>query len=324
MCRQVKARHCHGIPFNVDMGGTTRAGRAKSATGQSNQDAVHVARLDVAPTEPESMNQPSLYLAIVTDGVTHSRVGDGQEASQIACKVLTRILTSTAPAAASVEVLMRYLTECCLEAGERIVAAATQQIPQGVSVPESDMMSTTALIGLLRDQTLYLANVGDSRAYLIVDGRAEQLTVDGDVGCDLLASGVPPEEVQEMGPEGRALRYCLGACRLDVNGSLQCDTQRCAPIIASWPLRPGDIVLLCSDGLIEEGVFLHPEEAAAICNNQPDLSAQALAERLADAADARQREPSPQVPGGFGDNITCVILKITPTIMNNAGSPEHG
>ena len=50
-------------------------------------------------------------------------------------------------------------------------------------------MSTTALIGVLDGSDLYLANVGDSRAYLVASGLAEQLTVDGDVASSQLRQG---------------------------------------------------------------------------------------------------------------------------------------
>src|SRR5262249_61210049 len=72
-----------------------------------------------------------------------------------------------------------------------------------------DLMGTTLTAGWLQGNRLSLANLGDSRAYLIDDDMVEQLTVDGDLGSELLATGTPPEEVRELGGLGRALRVCV-------------------------------------------------------------------------------------------------------------------
>src|SRR5262249_40525202 len=129
-----------------------------------------------------------------------------------------------------------------------------------------------------------------------------------------------------------ALVACLGVAEVGPDGQARCATERCAPQVTHWPLRPGDVVLLCSDGLIEEGIFLAPAEAAAVVAKGTGSSAQALAEGLAAAAggargrgwaaqaraearaaggDARQRLPTPEEPEGSGDNITCVVIRVT-------------
>ena len=170
-------------------------------------------------------------------------------------------------------------------------------------------MSTTALIGILDGDELHLANVGDSRAYLVANGLAEQLTVDGDVASSQLALGTPPEQVQELGAAGKALRFCLGACRETESGELVVDVQRARPQISRWQLKPGDTMVLCSDGLVEERVFLEPEDLATIIEAGRDLTSQQLAEHLVAAADAKQRVPSPTEPNGYGDNITAIVLR---------------
>ena len=171
-------------------------------------------------------------------------------------------------------------------------------------------MSTTALIGILDGDELHLANVGDSRAYLVANGFAEQLTVDGDVASSQLALGTPPEQVQELGAAGKALRFCLGACRETGSGELVVDVERARPQISHWRLKPGDTIVLCSDGLVEERVFLEPEDLAAIIDARHDLTSQQLAENLVAAADAKQRLPSSTEPNGYGDNITAIVLRL--------------
>jgi serine/threonine protein phosphatase PrpC len=183
-------------------------------------------------------------------------------------------------------------------------------------VADNDIMSTTAVIGVWDGELLHLANSGDSRAYLVADGIAEQLTVDGDVGTSLLAAGMPPDEVQELGVTAKALRHCLGACTIGVEGIFQgkllSHPTRCMPTYSRWSLNPGDTVVYCTDGLIDEGVFLEPAEVAEIISTQTSLTAQQLAERLVSQADQKQRLPSSREPSGFGDNIACVVLRVLP------------
>jgi serine/threonine protein phosphatase PrpC len=173
-----------------------------------------------------------------------------------------------------------------------------------------DLMGSTLLAGWLEGNILSLANVGDSRAYLIDGGNVEQLTIDGDLGSELLASGVPPEEVKALGGMARGLRDCVGGCSVSPEGDLKILEDYCQPSLSRWPLLPGDVVVLCSDGLVEEGAFLEPEKMGEIVRSHPHLSAAALAEQLGQAADAMQRLPSPLEPDGFGDNITCIIIKV--------------
>jgi serine/threonine protein phosphatase PrpC len=186
----------------------------------------------------------------------------------------------------------------------------------------ADLMSTTAVVGYLDGDVLTLAGVGDSRAYLIRDGEAEQLTVDGDVRCAHLAAGAPPEAVRELGPDAQALYSCLGVCEVGPAGSLVCCPVRSLPQVHAWRLRPGDVVVLASDGLVEEGVFLEPhdlvrlvcearlyeQELLALILDQPPLPAVELARTFVAAARARHRDASSWEPQGCGDDITCIVL----------------
>src|SRR5262249_5386348 len=140
----------------------------------------------------------------------------------------------------------------------------------------------------------------------------EQLTVDADLGCALLLAGAPPENVIEMGSLAGALRTCVGGvCARNTEGELVIDEDRSKLVVARWPLLPGDVVVICTDGLVEDRVFLEPEDRAEWGRQHIDLPASALAVKLAEAADARQRLPSPKEPAGFGDNITCAVIKVT-------------
>jgi serine/threonine protein phosphatase PrpC len=297
---RAKMRQESPVPVTVEMAGATRCGQAKAALGRPNQDDL---RLLAFPAGDETQQ-----VAVVADGVSHARVGSGGVASQTACEVLAETLPG-ALAGATLDQIEGVLTANCLEAAKAVVRRASAYRPPGGVVRDSDWMSTTVLIGVVRLGLLHLANVGDSRAYLIGERGAEQLTVDGDVAAALLAARTAPEEVSDMGPEAKALRYCLGVCREGPGGVPESVPERATPQVSRWRLQPGDVVLLCSDGLIEEGVFLEPGEVARLVNENPNAAGRDLAELLVATADARQRLPSLDEPEGFGDNITCVVLK---------------
>jgi serine/threonine protein phosphatase PrpC len=287
-----------------DVGGLSVTGRAKAALGRPNQDTLRL--------EPLASGEAPLVL--VADGVSHARIGSGELASRLGCEVLARVLPPALAGAATRAEIEEALRSAFLEASGAVLAGAlTEQGPLPDAVEAHDLMSTTALVGLLRRGVLTVANLGDSRAYLLspVEGGMdiEQLTVDGDVGCALLAWGTPPEQVRDMGNDALALCACLGVCEPAPGGGFRCAVERSTPQVTHWPLSSGQVVLLCTDGLIEEGAFLEPAQAAALVARHADLPAQELAERLVAAADTCQRLPSEGEPEGHGDNITCVVIK---------------
>ncbi|MEI8379140.1 MAG: PP2C family serine/threonine-protein phosphatase [Planctomycetota bacterium] len=300
---------------SVDIGGLTIPGRAKSALNSINQDRILVVQ--------EMVCGRSIQILIVADGVSTARVGDGAMASGLGTEAIVESIRSqlrTLPPDSAVN-WPEILERSCLVGSEAIVNAAVKIIADSESgqahalnipasqISDSDLMSTTALIGILDCDELHLANVGDSRAYLILDDYAEQLTVDGDVASAMLAAGVPPEQVQELGNGGKALRGCLGACRRESDRRLVCDPDRCRPQLSRWRLAPGKTVVLCTDGLVEERVFLEPRDLVEINQSAGDVTSQILAERLVEAADRRQRLPSQLEPNGYGDNIACIVIR---------------
>jgi serine/threonine protein phosphatase PrpC len=139
----------------------------------------------------------------------------------------------------------------------------------------------------------------------------EQLTVDGDLASGMLANGVAPEGVRDIGPIGKALRQCIGGCTFTDTGEVAILEECRHPMVTHWPLAPGDILVLCSDGLVEEGAFLDPETLGELVTENSHLPAQELARLLAVAADDLHRLPSPLEPDGFGDNISCIVVKLT-------------
>ena len=291
-------RHGAGA-IRWEIGQHTRAGRTKEALDKANEDQVLVR------TYPE----PPRALVAVADGISTCDVGSGQLASLIATIVLDNAFDSNAHAAD----FPTKITELCRHGTQTLLDWAMEkgyadQLSQG-----RDLMGTTLTAAWFEGRDMLLANLGDSRAYIIDGPLVEQLTVDGDLGSYLLSEGTPPEHLCELGFMAKALRECIGGCTVTPQGKVAVLDDSCIPRITRWPLLPGDIVVLCSDGLVEEGAFLDQPALGELVRAHRNLPAQEIAELLAEAADALQRLPSLLEPEGFGDNISCIVIKILGT-----------
>jgi protein phosphatase len=145
------------------------------------------------------------------------------------------------------------------------------------------MGTTVTAVALAGGRFLQLAHVGDSRAYLLRDGTLAQLTTDHTVVAEAVRRGLLTPEQAAVHPERSILTRAVG---LDPR----------VPVDTPDPLelRPGDQVLLCSDGLTE--AVDEPRIAALLADpgDGPDVC-----RALIDAANA----------AGGPDNITVVLLR---------------
>jgi serine/threonine protein phosphatase PrpC len=277
-----------------ELGGCTRTGKAKTELQKSNEDAILV------------KSDEGCAIALVADGVSTCDIGSGGLASMMTTIIIENALADG----------------CTHDEFPSIIAAATQRGSLGLlewAIAHNcradlevgkDLMGTTLTVGWIQGHELSVANLGDSRAYLIADGLCEQLTVDGDLASDLLARGAAPEEVRELGSMARALRECVGGCVKTEDGAIGVLAESCTPRVSRWPLLPGDVLVFCTDGLVEEGYFLEPDMVAQMIRQNKERSATELATLLVEAADELQRAPTIMEPDGFGDNISCVVVKI--------------
>ncbi|ASW53156.1 PP2C family serine/threonine-protein phosphatase [Plantactinospora sp. KBS50] len=121
------------------------------------------------------------------------------------------------------------LSAAVAQANARIRAAAGAD-------PSSEGMGTTLTAALLADDRLVLAHIGDSRCYLLRDGRLYQLTRDDTFVQELVDEGVlSPDEARRHPQRSMVTRAVQGR---DV-----------APAVTAMPAAAGDRLLLCSDGL---------------------------------------------------------------------------
>jgi protein phosphatase len=143
-------------------------------------------------------------------------------------------------------------------------------------------MGTTATIAALLGDTLYLAQVGDSRAYIVRDGAAIQITKDQSLMQKLIEAGELTEAEAAMSERRNIILQALGPepiVKLD---------------LTHQKVRRGDVLVLCSDGL---SGLVKPEQIARAVEEELDLST--ACERLVAMANDL----------GGPDNITVVAVR---------------
>jgi serine/threonine protein phosphatase PrpC len=146
-------------------------------------------------------------------------------------------------------------------------------------------MGTTGVAALLLDHIVLLANVGDSRAYLLRGDEICQVTRDHSFVAEQVSAGVLPADQARESSYRNIITRALGL-RPEVEVDLYQET-----------VAPGDRVLLCSDGLHGQ---LEPEEMAKIAGSGP---LQRAVDGLIGMANER----------GGPDNITAVLIEVVAT-----------
>lgn len=163
-------------------------------------------------------------------------------------------------------------------ANERIFRRATTDLAAAG-------MGTTAIVAVVDEQagTLALAHVGDSRAYRVRDGRLERLTSDHSLVAELVKGGTITEEEALVHPARSVITRVLGTDpTVDVD-------------VARAELLPGDVVVLCSDGLSS---MVRDESILALVTGASGPVG--ATEALVAAANA----------AGGDDNVTVVVFEV--------------
>jgi len=143
-------------------------------------------------------------------------------------------------------------------------------------------MGTTVTAAYLDQDSVAIANVGDSRGYLFRDGELKRLTNDHSLVQELVTKGEITDDEALEHPQRSIITRALGPEPI-----VEVDTW-------SYPLRPGDVVMLCSDGLTD---MIHERQVQQALAESTSLSA--AADRLIDEANA----------AGGRDNITVVMFR---------------
>ena len=260
----------------VHVFGRTDVGR----TREHNEDAFVVADL----TTGNATLQPEVRTHEVGDRGSLFMVADGMggaAAGEIA-------------SAMAIDVVLQEFSDVLAESDvpdktayaaglKRATAAANAQIhTYALEHPEFRGMGTTATIAAILGDTLYLAQVGDSRAYLVRDGVALQITKDQSLMQKLIEAGEITEEEAEQSERRNIILQALGP-----ESQIKVD-------LTHQQVRSNDTLIICSDGLSGQ---VRIDEIASVVREEPDLMT--VCKRLIDRANEN----------GGPDNITVIAAR---------------
>ncbi len=271
----------HRIPGTSDevvvhVFGRTDVGRMR----EHNEDAFVVADL----TRGNATLQPEVRSHVVGDRGSLFMVADGMggaAAGEIASamaieEVLSELSSKLTAGDAPTE-------EGFAMAIKRATSAANAKIHMfAVEHPEFRGMGTTATVAGVFGDSVYLAQVGDSRAYLVRAGVAQQITKDQSLMQRLIEAGELTVEEAEQSERRNIILQALGP-----EPQIKVD-------LTSQQLRRGDVLVLCSDGLSGQ---VRADDIARIITEEPDLMT--ACKRLIDLAN----------DAGGPDNITVIAAR---------------
>jgi protein phosphatase len=215
-------------------------------------------------------NEDSMYarapVFVVADGM------GGAQAGEVASRIAIEAFEQGLPDSGSPE---ERLATRVREANERIYELSRAE-------HERAGMGTTLTAAYLGDRDVAIAHVGDSRAYLFREGKLMRLTRDHSLVGELVRQGKLTEEQAEEHPQRSIITRALGP-----EATVEVDTW-------SYPVRSGDVLLLCSDGLTS---MITEEKITEVLAGARSL--EDGAERLIAEANA----------AGGRDNITVVLSR---------------
>ncbi len=276
-------------PVIVHVFGRTDVGR----TREHNEDAFVVADL----TRGNATLQPEVRTHTLGDRGSLFMVADGMggaAAGEIA-------------SAMAIEVVLREVSEALADATppteeafataiKRATAAANAHIHTfALEHPEYRGMGTTATVAGVLGDTVYLAQVGDSRAYLVRNGIAQQITKDQSLMQKLIEAGELTEEEAELSERKNIILQALGP-----EATIKVD-------LTHQRVRRGDVLVLCSDGLSGQ---VRADEIARIVSDEEDLVA--ACKRMIDRANEQ----------GGPDNITVIVARFDGGGLGEAGASD--
>jgi serine/threonine protein phosphatase PrpC len=215
-------------------------------------------------------------LLLVADGVGS---GAGEDASRLAVATVTRYASDTMrcfhQAGRSAEqAFFDALKEAALRAHDAVRAEGSTR--EGIR-----SMATTLTLVLVVWPTAYVTQVGDSRCYVLLDGKLERVTRDQTVAQDLVDQGALPAERAAGSPFSHILASAIGG-------------KEALPVVRKVELRRGCVVLLCSDGLTKH--VTDPEIEATL---KGMTSSEQACRALVDLALER----------GGSDNVTVLVSR---------------
>jgi protein phosphatase len=235
---------------------------------------VHVGGRSAQGKRPNNEDRyvadPERQVFLVADGMGGQEAGE--QASGLAAEIIPRVVSDRLAANENADAVVK---RALAEAHQAILSAGQHQAP-------GRKMGTTAVLAVRQDDRFFVAGLGDSRAYLIRDGKVDQLTLDHTVADALARNGTITLEQARNSPWRNVLYKFLGCAEM-TDG---------ADVTPFFP-KAGDRLILASDGMTN---FVNPEDllAGAHRYHNPQEWAEVLVEM------ALER--------GSKDNVTCVVV----------------
>lgn len=220
----------------------------------------------VFQTENAIGNLPNLF--VVADGMGGHKAGD--LASRLCVEALTGKIKEL-----SLKTPVSILNEAITKANEEVFEEAQKN-------PDYQGMGTTLVAATVSDGCLYVANIGDSRLYIISDGM-EQITEDHSYVGEMVRNGKLLESEARNHPRKNVITRALGT------------SPKVTADVFEVELRAGDILLLCSDGLTN---MLSDREIFELVKKEK-MSLEETGKKLIEAANAQ----------GGRDNISVVLAE---------------
>jgi protein phosphatase len=260
----------------VHVFGKTDVGR----TREHNEDAFAVADLSRGATALDA----AVRTHVVGDRGTLFMVADGMggaAAGEIASEMAIDVVLKEVPERLGKGEGLNE--EQFAAAIKRATASANAHIHTfALEHPEYRGMGTTATVAGVLGDTLYLAQVGDSRAYLVRNGVGQQITKDQSLMQKLIEAGELTEEEAEQSERRNIILQALGP-----EATIKID-------LTHQRVRRGDTLVLCSDGLSGQ---VRVDEMARIVTEERDLAV--ACQMMIDRANER----------GGPDNITVIVAR---------------
>jgi protein phosphatase len=270
-----------GAPLHVEAYGRTDRGQLR----KNNEDQFLIAELaKILRVDQTSLEEPEEqvgahrgHLFLVADGM--GGYAGGEIASRIATRTVEECLLDSlkwflGTQGDEGDELGDKLQEAVTEADQRVIREAVRK-------PQLYGMGSTLTLALHVGRELFVAHVGDSRAYLCRDGRLFRLTRDHTLLAELARRGQLTPEQEKSDRLRHTITNAVGGTKAGARADL-----------VRTPVEPGDWLLLCTDGLTNA---LADDEIAAVLTEY--YTPPAACERLVALANER----------GGDDNITVVV-----------------
>ncbi|MGQ9463139.1 MAG: Stp1/IreP family PP2C-type Ser/Thr phosphatase [Candidatus Fervidibacter sp.] len=216
----------------------------------------------------------TLSILAVADGM------GGHAAGEVASRLCLQVFVSNL--LSSVNEWLNFGEPNWSEAMKTAFVEANRQVFAEAQAMRNNMGTTLTAVVLCGNKAVF-ANVGDSRGYLLQSGKLKQITKDHSLVQQLVDTGILTPEQARWHPKRNIITQAIG-----IDPSVQVD-------IFEVTLLPGDLVLLCSDGLVD---MVEDSEIERVLMSEPTVNtaAQTLV-RLANEA-------------GGEDNITVIVAKV--------------